>query len=194
MHLRCRRFGFQIVFLTALAACAPAAEPAARHAAREGSRLDTLFLRLRKAQDPAEAALIEQQIWTAWTASGRPDVDRLMTHGLEAMASGDYGAAARAFDRVVTLAPNFPEGWNKRATIHYLRGDYPASLRDIGRTLALEKRHFGALSGLGTIYITQGNHRGALHAFQAVLELHPQARGTRRLVNTLRAKLGIVET
>ncbi len=191
MHLRCLRFGFPLVLITALAACTPAADPALQRVSREDSRLDTLFVRLREARDAAEAERVEQQIWTAWTTSGRPDVDRLMKEGAEMMAAGDYDAAVRVFDRLVKLAPNFPEGWNKRATAHYLRGDYAASIRDIGRTLALEKRHFGALSGLGTICITQGNHRAALRAFEAVLALNPQAHGTRRLVNTLRAKLGM---
>jgi tetratricopeptide (TPR) repeat protein len=186
-------FGLYAAVLAGLAGCRPAAERLATNTGRQSQRLDTLFVRLRTAPDANEAEAIEQQIWAVWTHSDRPEVDRLMRQGAEAMANGDYTSAIGIFDRLVALAPNFPEGWNKRATVHYLRGDYAASLQDIARTLALEKRHFGALSGQGTIYLTQGNLRAALRSFEAVLALSPQAQGTRKLVNALRAKLGVAE-
>ncbi len=186
-------FGLYTAVLAGLAGCRSAPERLATHAGRQSQRLDTLFVRLRTAPDADEAAAIEQQIWAIWTHSGRPEVDRLMQQGVEAMANGDYTTAVGIFDRLVALAPNFPEGWNKRATVHYLRGNYAASLQDIARTLALEERHFGALSGQGTIYLTQGNLRRALRCFEAVLALSPQAQGTRKLVNALRARLGVVQ-
>ncbi len=193
MHQCLDRFGRYAALLAVLTVCTPTAEPLVRHTARQSQRLDTLIVRLRAARNADEAEAIEQQIWAIWTHSGRPAVDRLMQRGVDAMAAGDYTAAVGIFDRMVALAPDFPEGWNERATVHYLRGEYQASLHDIDRTLALEKRHLGALSGQGTIYLTQGNLRGALRAFEAVLALSPQARGMRKLVNALRAKLGIVQ-
>ena len=37
---------------------------------------------------------------------------------------------------MVGIAPSFSEGWNKRATIYYLMGDFEHSLADVDRTLA----------------------------------------------------------
>ena len=39
---------------------------------------------------------------------------------------------------IVVIAPGFAEGWNKRATVHYLLGNYHKSLTDIAETLALD--------------------------------------------------------
>ena len=89
----------------------------------------------------------------------------------------------------MTELPDYAEGWNKRATVHYLKGDYSASVIDIERTLALEPRHFGAISGMGLIFMARGDEAGALKAFKEVLKIHPHARGAQFHVEELRKKL-----
>ena len=105
-----------------------------------------------------------------WHESGREDVDRLMETGIEEMGSGRLRESIATFARIVGLAPEFAEGWNKRATAYYLAGELDASIRDVERTLALEPRHFGALSGLGLIYLARDDELGALRAFEATLK------------------------
>jgi tetratricopeptide (TPR) repeat protein len=90
------------------------------------------------------------------------------------MARRDHRAALAIFDRIVAAAPDFAEGWNKRATVHWLLGDHGASLRDIGRTLALEPRHFGALSGLAMIHQAHGRVFEALDALEKIARIHPR--------------------
>lgn len=70
-------------------------------------------------------------------------------------------------------APDFAEGWNKRATVQYLLGNQQASEADIDATLALEPFHFGALSGLGLVRMAQGEYFRARSAFLAALEVYP---------------------
>ena len=88
---------------------------------------------------------------------------------------------------MVEQAPEFAEGWNKRATVHFLMGNWQASVRDIQQTLALEPRHFGALFGLGMIYDALGQPEAALRSFEATLA--GSALRKRRSIEELRAQL-----
>ncbi len=153
-------------------------------------RLGPLFERLTAAPDAASAIAIEAEIWRLWLDSGDAEVDALMGRGIAAMSAGDLAAAIEMFGQVIGRAPAFAEGWNKRATAYYLNDDLEASVADIRATLALEPRHFGALSGMGLIFIRTGDARGALAAFEAVLEVHPQSLGARARVESLRGRLG----
>lgn len=165
------------------------AAPAA--ADQNDPRLAPLFESLRTSTDPLRVGRVEGFIWGIWLQSGREDVDRLMARGIEAMTGGRLREAAALFGRIVELAPDFAEGWNKRATAYYLAGDLEASMRDVERTLALEPRHFGALAGLGLIRLAKGDDFGALLAFEAVLELHPHAPAAVFHARRLRAKLEV---
>ena len=66
---------------------------------------------------------------------------------MTAMEADEHENALKMFDAVVDLDPSFAEGWNKRATLHYIMGNYKASFEDIQKVLELEPRHFGALQG-----------------------------------------------
>ena len=158
-------------------------------ARQDDSRLDELFARLQATADPVEARALEAVIWRLWTRSGSDAVDLLMGRGRQAMASGAYEAALRVLNRVVEIDPDFAEGWNRRATLYYLMGEFGPSVADIQRTLALEPRHFGALSGLGMIYTALDDDDGALKAYAKALEVNPHLAGARAAVTRLKKKL-----
>jgi tetratricopeptide (TPR) repeat protein len=153
-------------------------------------RLDNLFKALKEAAGPGEALPVEDAIWTIWLESGDRQTDQDMERGMTAMARGDYGDAVSAFDDVVQEKPDFAEGWNKRATVYYLLGEFDASVADIQKTLALEPRHFGALSGLGLIYLEIDEDEGALKAYSKALEIHPFLSGAKAQVQDIHRRLG----
>ena len=163
--------------------------PASSPADQTDPRLPDLFEVLRSAATPDRIGRAERFIWRIWLESGREDVDRLMETGIEEMGSGRLRESIATFGRIIDLAPEFAEGWNKRATAYYLAGELDASIADVGRTLALEPRHFGALSGLGLIHLAMGDELGALRAFEATLAVHPRATAARYYVPRLRARL-----
>lgn len=152
-------------------------------------QLDELFRQLRDAPDESVARPIEQRIWALWISHGDSAVNSLMETGLGQMSRRDYGSALETFEVMVGLAPDFAEGWNKRATVHWLLGNYQDSLDDIDKTLALEPRHFGALSGRGLVYINLEEWELALQAFDDALGVHPQMVGPRVNAEALRLML-----
>ena len=112
-------------------------------------------------------------IWQIWGESGKPELDRLMAEGEKAMGDEDYETALQKFDDVIKMRPDFAEGWNRRATLYYLTGDYAASVADIDHVLELEPRHFGAISGLGVVNMALNHDAAARDAFERVLSLYP---------------------
>ena len=172
-----------IVLLLLLGLAVPAA------ADQSDPRLDRLFEQLYHAPDPLAAQAVEHAIWEIWLTSEDEVVNALMGEGVAAMQRRDFPTALRSFDRMVEVAPDYAEGWNKRATLYYLIGAYEDSLDDIVRTLELEPRHFGALSGRGMILQDLGRSEEALTAFEAALDLNPQMPGARVSVEALRKLL-----
>lgn len=147
----------------------------AAHADQTDPRLGDLFSQLQMASGPAQASLLEAKIWSIWSEAGDADLDKVYQIGTQALALGDLATALKIFDAVIAKAPNFAEGWNKRATIYFMMDRYEDSLADIDRTLELEPHHFGALSGLGLVNIKLDRDEAALDAFERVLKVSPQS-------------------
>lgn len=152
-------------------------------------RLDDLFDELQNASNAAQSAVIEQQIWLIWTLGPNEEADRLMNRGIRAMRLGEWTLAERLFDELIEQEPEFAEAWNKRATVHYVLGDYTESMSDIEQTLKLEPRHFGALSGLGSIFARLDQPNAAIRVFEQVLELYPHSRSSQQSIELLQEKL-----
>ena len=179
----------RLVYIYGIIAISAMAAPTIGWTDQSDYRLDALFNRLKATPDPLEAEKIVVDIWEIWTDSGQDDMNALMDRGIRSMNRGRMEEAIAIFNRIVTALPNYAEGWNKRATAHYLNSDYTASIIDIERTLALEPRHFGAISGMGLIFLARGDEADALRAFEEVLKINPHARGARARVKELRQKL-----
>jgi tetratricopeptide (TPR) repeat protein len=152
--------------------------------AEDTAKLDGLFDRLKTA-DAAEAGRIESEIWIEWSKSGSPALDLLLQRGRDAMAVGDMAQAIDHFTAIIDQDPSFAEGWNARATAFYQTGDFGPSIADIAKVLQLNPRHFGAMSGLGTILEEAGKPDQALKVYKAALEIHPQMEGVIEAVKRL---------
>lgn len=163
--------------------------PAAPEAQARQQRLDELFGRLAAAKDEAEGEAIVGQIWEAWMQSGNAEVDQIMQRAVLVMGTVP-ALALPILDDIVARLPQWAEGWNKRATVLFLLGEYERSLADIDRVLALEPRHFGALAGIGLIRMQQGESRQALAAFRRALAINPFLRERHGLIPALEKEIG----
>lgn len=147
--------------------------------------LDRLFGQLRQADDEKSVQLLENAIQALWLRSGSPTADLLMKQAGDAMGEQQYRAALVILDTVVEQHPDFAEGWNRRATLHFLRGDFTSSLSDIDQVLSLEPRHYGALSGQGAIFKQRGDGRKALRALRRARTVNPRLKNVNERIREL---------
>ena len=134
--------------------------------------LQPLFDRLQSV-DAADYAPIEEKIWREWSKSGSPAMDLLLKRGEDAMESEDWEKAIEHLTALTDHAPEFAQGYHARATTYYNVGKYGPALSDLQRALALEPRHFGAMSGLATIFEELGLEEEALEVYYEVRAIHP---------------------
>jgi tetratricopeptide (TPR) repeat protein len=166
----------------------PPASPAQLE--KRAVRLDALFTRLASTDDADEGDTIIEEIWRVWLQSGRPEIDALMQKTLDLLQAGEPQAAMPLLDTIVKRAPDWAEGWNKRATVLYVLDEYDRSLADIDKVLALEPRHFGALAGRGLIHIARENYRAALDDYRRARAVNPFLQGAAQMIPTLERRIG----
>ncbi len=154
-------------------------------AARREEKLDVLFTRLAES-DEDEWKRIQSEIWRMWSQSGSASMDLLLRRAHKAMEEqDDPELALRYLDDLVRFAPDFAEGWNRRATVHFQLGEYGKAVAGIERALSLEPRHFGALGGLAMILERLGDKDGAYEAYKRALEIHPYLPGAAKALERL---------
>ena len=132
-----------------------------------------------RGSDAALAARAEARLWEIWCTSGIPEMNALLRQGIGAMERREFGEAEALFTRIIERAPDFAEGWNKRATVRYLAENYTGAISDCEETLARNPSHFGALSGQGLCHMALGEHREAAVLFRRALDVHPHLTAAR---------------
>ena len=136
-------------------------------------RLNNLFEKLNETENQDEIRDLISDIWNIWYEVDDPKVIEYFEKGIQAMNLRNYPLAIRFFNNLIEEDPNFAEGWNKRATVHFMMGNFDQSMQDIIKTLELEPRHFGALDGMGLIFIHQGQFQQAIDVYDKMLEIFP---------------------
>jgi tetratricopeptide (TPR) repeat protein len=164
-------------------------EPSLGALAPGGEQLDMLYAKLKKERGVESARLLADEIRETITLSGSATVDMLMASAGKALTDKRYGAALDFLDQVTLIAPDYAEGWNRRATAHFLMGNYPKSMTDIAHTLKLEPRHLGALAGLAGMLQEKGRDAQALKVWEIYLGYYPADRDAQKQALDLTDKL-----
>jgi tetratricopeptide (TPR) repeat protein len=149
------------------------------------SLLTELYAHLAKAGDQDQAGPIAESIETLWLNSGSATINLLMTRSLNAINDKKNELAFKLLDSIVDLAPDYAEGFNRRAYLFYLQNDYEQAIGDLRRALALEPNHFRALEGLARILRESGQKKAALKAYREILRIHPYLPGAKEAAEEL---------
>jgi tetratricopeptide (TPR) repeat protein len=147
---------------------------------------DLLHERLRD-EEPILRQVAEQGLWALWSRSGDPETDRLLASGTETMGRGAYTEAIDVFSEVIQRAPDFAEGWNKRATAYFLAGEYRKSIADCEQVFKRNPKHFGALSGNGQNWLALGELDKSREYLQRALEVNPNMDGVAGMIRKIDA-------
>jgi tetratricopeptide (TPR) repeat protein len=177
-----RTFAARVLLVASIAAIIGAAAPAVAQEgvvtlrgdpAAEAAERERLFTALAAASNTIEAQDLTSRIWALWFHAPNAEAATIMEQALERRTARDYPGAAAILDRLVESAPDWAEAWNQRATIRYLLRDFEGSLADIDRVLALEPKHFGALSGEAMILLQQGKMAAGQLVLRKAVAIHP---------------------
>ena len=156
---------------------------------QNAAELPKLFEQLKAATSASHATELESRIWQHWLQAPDDTSEFLISQVSQAMGAGRLDLALELATQLVDGTPDYAEAWNKRATIYYLLGDNAASVSDIRETLTLEPRHFGAISGLGLIFMRERNLEAALEAFEQVLAISPESLNAKKSAERVRNEL-----
>ncbi len=150
-----------------------AADPEASANSTEQA-LDFYFAALAAARDDASAARARGRIEAQWHRSGSDTADLLSTRAATAAHSGDRTLALDLIDAAIVVAPKWPNARLERALVHLAGHDIDRAIADLSTTLAMDPRHFGAMSVLASILETAGRKPEALKWLRRLAEIDPR--------------------
>ena len=158
------------------------------HADQKDDRLSKLFDKLFLSTNNMEVSKLLFNIWDIWSIADNQETQILFDEANQFMDVGELDNAIELFSKVIMQSPEFAEGWNKRATVYFLKGELNKSISDIEKTLYLEPRHFGALDGLAEIYLIKDDLISAAATYKRILEIIPSSKKSQdrlKLINDL---------
>jgi tetratricopeptide (TPR) repeat protein len=162
-----------------------AAQPLPSTPQERAKLLANLYAYLATAENEQQSRSIAVAIEKLWLFADSDTIGVLMDRSARAVVEKKLELATRLLDAVVDLAPDYAEGWNRRAYVHYLNGDIERMVGDLRRCLALEPNHYRALDGLAQVLRETGQKKAALKAYERLIEIHPTAAGAQEAVKEL---------
>ncbi len=133
-----------------------------------------LLATLATAKTELEGRIAEDAVWRYWfDQAPTPEVRALLDAAIERREAYDFEAAENILDDVVSLAPDYSEGFNQRGFIRFLRENFADAEIDVNRALELEPSHFGAHAGKYHIYSRMGQLDKAFDALRIAVSIYP---------------------
>lgn len=146
---------------------------------------DDLFAQLKTAEDADHAAQLRGLIESVWIHSGSPTADLLMARAEAAQQRGELALAQQLLDQIVSLYPDWPEGWRRRARTELALDETVAAMADLDRALAVEPRDYLALDELAALLQQIGRNKQALALMRRSLAIDPQNEALRAATEKL---------
>ncbi|MEM6339651.1 MAG: tetratricopeptide repeat protein [Pseudomonadota bacterium] len=137
------------------------------------NELGVLIDKAREAKNETDGRAIANEMWQVWLRAPNAQAQALLDRGMGMRRVADYLAALSAFNRLIDYCPDYAEGYNQRAFVHFLQGNFPAALPDLDTALSLSPNHVGAQSGRALTLMNMGDLAAARTQMQAALNNNP---------------------
>ena len=111
----------------------------------------------------------------ALTILRAPDeaAQEVLNAGMARRDAYDFAGAIAEYDRLIKYCPDYAEGFNQRAYIHFLRGDHERALIDLDVALRLQPYHVAAQSGRALTLMNLGQLKEARAQLLIAVENNP---------------------
>ena len=165
-HVLCPAIVVFLATATQTLADCPVPEP-------QTDALDAVIARLQDAGNEGQAQVLNSQLWEIWTTAPDDRAQAILDRGMRRRSGYDFLGALADFDALIAYCPDYAEGWNQRAFVHFLTQNFEAALADLQHTLSLSPQHIGALSGQALTYMELSRPEEARAVLREALKLNP---------------------
>ena len=136
-------------------------------------KLSQIVDQMQFAPDQGTAQVLAGEMWEIWLDAPDELAQAMLDEGLANVRYGDYILAKTALSELIEYCPNYAEGYNQRAYVAFLSGDYATALTDLDAAIALQPLHLGALTGKARTLIELGRNDEAQQVLRTALAINP---------------------
>ena len=166
-------YGMRMIFLLSFTSLAlpllADCPPAPNIKAAEGRILAEIGI----APDELTARQLSQGLWALWIQAPDAHAQSLLDKGMRAREGYDFATAYDAFSALTEYCPDYAEGYNQRAFVHFLRQEYEPALVDLEKAIARSPRHVAAIAGKALTLIGLDRNDEAQVVLRQALKLNP---------------------
>ena len=153
--------------------------------------MNDLFNLLQSAESLEDATIVQDMIKEILKESSNVTLRNQLDCGIADLLAGKNESALHTFSKIVESCPSYGEAWNKKATIHYMRGEMQESLNAAKEALKIEARNFQALAGIGLVEMASSHNDNAIDAFRRCLAINPWSMVSARLSECMSRTQGV---
>lgn len=137
------------------------------------SEMEVLFEQARAAPNDLAGREVSNKMWQVWLRAPDETAQEVLDNGMRQREVYDFAGALNQFSKLTAYCPEYAEGFNQRAFIHFLREDYENALVDLDKALFLSPSHVAAQSGRALTLMNLGRTDEARDQLRLALENNP---------------------
>ena len=111
------------------------------------SEMLNLIAKAQGAESFSDGRRVSNEMWEVWLRAPDEAAQAVLDAGMRRRDVSDFAGALREFDRLVAYCPTYAEGFNQRAFVNFLQGNFETALIDLDIALSLQPYHIAAQSG-----------------------------------------------